>query len=62
MCLLSRANSLKSVMPGMLDCLSVNIGYAFVKKLVNRAVIVFSRPESLTDSLFYYFNVPCSLR
>ena len=48
MCLLSRANSLKSVIPGMLDCLSVNIGYAFVKKLVNRAVIAISRPEFLT--------------
>ena len=48
MCLLSQANSLKSVIPGMLDCLSVNIGYAFVKKLVNRAVIAISRPEFLT--------------
>ena len=38
MCLLSGANSLKSVIPGMLDCLSVNIGYAFVKKLVSQTV------------------------
>ena len=52
-------NSLKSVIPGMLVCLSVNIGYAFVKKLVNRAVIAISRPEFLT---VFYFNVPCSLR
>ena len=51
----------KLVIPGILDGLNVNIGDAMIIKSVNRAVIVISKLEFLTDSLLYSLNVPCTL-